>query len=142
MIFKTRSSLPVPPNLEINANEKVLGKVTSIRFVGVKIHEHVTWKSHVELLLKKIRMGRGIIQKVKLYLNLKSLQLLYYSMIQSHSQYCISSWCFNNKTLIHRLQNTTYKVITLAFNVKKDDLKAVMETHYKMTIEITSKAFH
>ena len=124
--FKTRNSPPVLTNLEIKLNGNALDKVTSIRFLGVTIHEHLTWKSHMELLLKKIRMGRGIIQKVKPYLNQKSLQLLYYSMIQSYS---ISSWCFNNKTLIYRLQNTTNKVIRLAFNAKKDDITALMKKH-------------
>ena len=114
--------------------------VTSIRLLVVTIHEHLTWKSHMELLLKKIRTGRGIIQKVKLYLDLKSLQLLYYSMIQSHFQYCISSWCFNNKTLIQGLQNTTNKVIRLAFNAKKgDDITAVMKKHNIITIQQTAQ---
>ena len=75
--FKTRSSPPVPPNLEIKLNGNALHKVTSIRFVGVTILKHLAWKSHMELLLKKIRMGLGITQKEKPYLNLKSLQLLY-----------------------------------------------------------------
>ena len=84
-------------------------------------------------------MGRGIIQKVKPFLDQKSLQLLYYSMIQSHFQCCISSWCFNNKTLIHRLQNTTNKVIRLAFNAKKEDgITAVMKKHDIITIEQTA----
>ena len=73
-------------------------------------------------------MGRGIIQKVKFFLNLKSLQLLYYKMIRSHFQCYVSTWCFNNKTLIHRLQNTTNKVIRLAFNAKKEDDVAASAT--------------
>ena len=77
--LKTCNCPPVPPNHEIKLNDNALYKVTSIRFLGVTIHEHLTWKSHMELLLKKIRMGRGIIQKIKPYLNQKSLQLLYYS---------------------------------------------------------------
>ena len=61
-------------------------------------------------------------------------------MIQSHLQYRISSWCFNNKTLIHRLQNTTNKVIQLAFNAKKeDDITAVMKKHNILTIEQTAQ---
>ena len=131
--FKTHNSLSVLPNLEIKLNSNALDKVTSIRFLGATIREHLTWKSHMELLLKKITIGHGIIQKVKPYLNLKSLELLYYSMIQSHFQYCISSWCFNNKTLIYRLQNTTNKVISLAFNATKDDITAFMKKHNIMT---------
>ena len=61
-------------------------------------------------------------------------------MIQSHFQYCIFSWCFNNKTLIHRFQNTTNKAIRLAFNAKKQDgITAVMKKHNIMTIEQTSQ---
>ena len=135
--FITRDSPPVPPNLEIMPNGNALDKVTSIRFFGETVHKHLTWKSHVELLLKKIRMGRNIMQKVKPYLNLKLLQLLYCSMIQTHFQYCFSSRCFNSKTLIHRFQNTTNKAIRLAFNAKKDDIKAVMKKHNIMTTERT-----
>ena len=126
--FKTRDSLSVPPNLEIKLHGNALDKVTFIKFLGVTIHEHLTWKSHMELLLKKIRMGRGIMKRVKPYLNQESLQLLYHSMIQSHFQYCISSWYFNSKTLILKFQNTTNKVIRLAFNAKrKADIKAVIK---------------
>ena len=61
-------------------------------------------------------------------------------MIQSHFRFCISSWCFNNKTLIHRPQNITNKVIRLAFNAKKeDDITAVMKKHNIMTIEQTAQ---
>ena len=66
--FKTRNSPPFPPNLEIKLNGNVLDKETSIRYLSVTIHEHLTWESHMELLLKKIRMGRGIIQKINLIL--------------------------------------------------------------------------
>ena len=55
--FKTHNSHPVPPNVEIKLNGNALDKVTSIRFLGVTIHEHLMWKSHTKLLLKKIRMG-------------------------------------------------------------------------------------
>ena len=60
-------------------------------------------------------------------------------MIQSHSEYYISSLCFDDKTLIHRLPNTTNKVIRLAFNAKKDDIKAVTKQHNIMTIEQTAQ---
>ena len=69
--LKTYNSPPVPPNLEIKLNKNALDQVpvTSIRFLGVTMHKHLTWKFHMELLLKKIRMGQGITQKVKPFLN-------------------------------------------------------------------------
>ena len=139
LTFKTPNSPSVPANLQIRLKDNALEKVTSIQFLGVTIHEHLTWKPHMERLLKKIRTGLGVIKKVKPYLSNKSLQLLYYSIIQSHFQYCISSWCFNNKTLINRLQNTINKVICLAFNTSKDDMKAVMKKHKLLTVEQTAQ---
>ena len=139
IIFRTVNSPPVPPNLEIKLNGNLIEKVASTRFLGVTIHEHLTWKPHMESLLKKIRINLGIMRKVKPYLNSKSLQLLYYSMIQSHFQYCISSWCFNNKTLVYRLQKTVNKAIQLAFNPKNDNLNAVMRKHNILSIEQTAQ---
>ena len=61
-------------------------------------------------------------------------------MIQRHFQYCISSRCFNNKTLIHRLQKTTNKVTGLAFSAKKEyDINAFMKKHNNETIEQTAQ---
>ena len=52
--FKSRNSPPVPPNLKIKLNGNALDKVTSISILGVTIHQHLTWKSHMKLLLKKL----------------------------------------------------------------------------------------
>ena len=52
--FKTCNSPPVPPHFEITINGNALDEVTSIRFLGVTIHEHLTWKSYTKLLLKKL----------------------------------------------------------------------------------------
>ena len=131
--------IALPPDLEIKLGGNALDNITSIRFLGVTIHEHLTWKSPVILLPKKIIADRGIIQKVKPCVTQKSLRFLYYSMVRSHFQYCISCWCFNNKTLINRLQNTTNKVIRLAFNAKKDDIKVVMKNRNILTIEQTAQ---
>ena len=51
--FKTRNGPLVPPNLEIKLNGNALDKVTSIRFLGVTVHEDLTWKSHMGIAAEK-----------------------------------------------------------------------------------------
>ena len=64
-------------------------------------------------LLNQVRSIFGMVRASKGYLNSHSLKLLYYTMIQSKIQYCITTWCHGNKTIKNKLQNTCNKYIKL-----------------------------
>ena len=52
--FETRNNPPVPPILDIKLNGNAIENITSIRILDVTIHEHLTWKSCMQLLQKKL----------------------------------------------------------------------------------------
>ena len=68
---------------------KALTRVESLRFLGIIVHEHLSWKPHMELLLQKIRINSAVVRRIQHYLNQKILLLLYNSVVKSHLQYCI-----------------------------------------------------
>jgi len=105
------------PVLTINVSS--MESVESINYLGVTFHSNLSWKMHMNKLRAKLRASICIITTACDMLNQKSLVILYYAMIASHLQYCITTWCFGNITMVRTLQNLGNKFLKLAFDHKE-----------------------
>ena len=57
--------------------------------------------------------------RVKRCLTTKAMLILYNSLLLSHLRYCITSWCFKNRTKIHQLQRICNKFIRAMYGIKR-----------------------
>ena len=127
IVFHTpHSKIPENTNLQLrNANLK---RMQCIKFLGVFVYKNLSWRPHLEWLLQKVKVCYGIDRKIQLYLNKKTLLLLYNALIKSHLQYCILAWCNGNKTIVKKLQLTTNNFIRLIFGIRqKGSVKNLMK---------------
>ena len=84
----------------------------------------------MEALFKKIRITCSVVNKVQNHLSQCILLLLYNSMIKSHLQHCIMTWCNGHKTMIKHLQTAVNKFIRIIFGLNaRDSVKDVMQKH-------------
>jgi len=97
-------------------DRSVLKQVDSLKFLGVTIDQHLTWKSHIQYICKKIRTSTGLIYHVSSFLPQKILIHLYYALINSNLSYCIESWGNALPTNIQMLKKIQNKVIRTIFN--------------------------
>jgi len=75
-------------------------------------------------------------KKASPYLNSHALQILNYSMIQSHFLYCISTWCNGNRITLLKLQRMANKFIRMIHNLDyRASVKEVMHSNGLLTIE-------
>ena len=111
--FRTANCLLPPTALSIQFKNKHLKQVNTCKFLGLTINEHLSWKSHMQWLLQKLRCNYHVIKKVKQYLDKSSLLTLYHSLINSYEQYCVISWCHSNVSMIQKLQKASTKAINL-----------------------------
>ena len=90
----------------------------------------------MEALLSKIRITCSIIvHKIRNHLSQRILLLLYNSMIKSHLQYCIMTWCNEIKTMIKKLQSSVNNFIRLIFQLNyRDSVKTLMQQYSLLTI--------
>ena len=89
----------------------------------------------MEALLNKIRITCSIVHKIRNHLSQRILLLLYNSMIKSHLQYCIMTWCNGNKTMVKKLQSSVNKFIRLIFKLNyRDSVKTLMQQYSLLTI--------
>ena len=110
MFTSRKKRLPVNDSLKLCFYKNPIKRVESIPFLGIILHEALSWKPHILALLQKVRRNIGILFKLRSYLNTNNLKNIFYSLVVSHLRYCITSWNHGNKTLVQNLENLCFKV--------------------------------
>ena len=110
MFTSRKKRIPVNDSLKLCFYKNLIKRVESIPFLGIILHEALSWKPHILALLQKVRRNIGILFKLRSYLNTNNLKNIFYSLVVSHLRYCITSWNHRNKTLVQNLENLCFKV--------------------------------
>ena len=79
------------PDIDINLSisGRYLKKVDHIKYLGVSIDSHPSWKYQISHIAKKIRRGIGILSKVRYLVNTDILVKLYYAIIYPFLLYAL-----------------------------------------------------
>src|SRR6218665_1196755 len=78
IIFRSKKSKNlVSPNQRLLIDNIQLTRVDKVKFLGVVIDEHLTWKPHIDHVKSKVNKTVGIIYRLKGSLPNYSLKLLY-----------------------------------------------------------------
>ena len=84
-------------------NGKLLKVVTSYKYLGITVDNQLNFINHIKSL-KKIARGVRVLWKLKKFLPLDTLLLLYYVLIQPHILYAITIWGYTCSTYKNRLR--------------------------------------
>ena len=104
-------------DIKLLVNNKPIKEKKSIRYLGIIIDSHLTWKSHISFIGKKIRRNIGIISKLRHFVNNKILINLYYALIYPFLTYGIVIWgntYFSNVKPILTLQKKVIRIMTFS----------------------------
>jgi hypothetical protein len=77
--------------LDIEYVSKLLTEVTKIRFLGMKIDDHLNWKSHVELILPKLCGACFAVRRLLYVLNIDALLAVHFAYFYSVFKYGVIS---------------------------------------------------
>ena len=80
-----------------------LERVGSIKFLGVLLDEHLSWKEHIRFTENKIAKNIGLLCRAKPFLGKHSLLELYCSYIHTYLNYANLSWGSTNRTNLKKL---------------------------------------
>ena len=92
MIFRTKNKFINYGQVKLEMNNKPIERVESFNFLGLVIHETLSWRNHIDKIANKISKANGILCRIKHYVPGRILKSLYNSMIESHLRYCILAW--------------------------------------------------
>ena len=91
--------------------ETKIERVTIFNFLGLTINEFVSWSTHNSKIANKISRTLGVMNKLKRYLPISVMKLMYDSLILSHLQFEITCWGFECNRLV-KLQKRALRIMT------------------------------
>ena len=96
---------------EIYINNTPITRTTDFNFLGLIINDTVKWDSHINYISGKISRVLGVMKRIKRFVPLNVLKLIYCSLISSHLNYGVVAWGFNFQRLF-KLQKRAMRLIT------------------------------
>ena len=104
-----------------NSSEKI-ERVAEFNFLGLTVDENLNWNAQIQKVSNKIFRTLGVMCRLKNFLPLHVLRILYNSLILPHLQYGILTWGFCLGRL-EKLQKRSVRIITRSkYNAHTDPL--------------------
>ena len=69
MLFRSSKSKTPPSGHSISLRKLDVEQVRSLKFLGIRNDEHLTWSVHAKHVLNKLRSGLAAARRVKPFLN-------------------------------------------------------------------------
>ena len=113
---KDNISLRLP---KLTINNCQIQREEWIKFYGVLLEQHLTWKEHIKLIVNKIAKNIDMLYKVRPFLDERTSLCLYYSSFHSYLNYANTAWCTINRTYLKKLQSQQKHVIRIIFHENK-----------------------
>ena len=104
-IDKTKFVIFHPPRIKIpkpvivKFGRKKIQRENCVKFLGVLLDANLSWKYHINELLKKLSRTLGLFYKIRYYVPLEILKQLHYSLFYSFFSYGITVWGLTCKSL-------------------------------------------
>ena len=109
LIFHRRQNQITELNISINGTD--IERVESFNFLGLHIHESLSWRSHTDIVWNKISKIVGILYRLNNIFPKYIFQTLYNSLIMSYINYGLLLWGVESHQ-IEPLQKKTIRLIT------------------------------
>ena len=84
-----------------------------VKFLGVLIDQELTWKNHINSVLKNIIKSAGLIAKLRHFTNKNTSKLIYYALVYPYLTYGNLVWGNTYPTRLQKLLNVQKKIVRL-----------------------------
>ena len=107
--YRQRNISNIIPNIAIGSEP--IERVAEFKFLGLTIDENLDWNPHLQKISNKVSRTLGVMCRLKNYLPVHILRLLYNSLVLPYLQYGILTWGFKIGR-IEKLQKRAVRIIT------------------------------
>ena len=94
-------------------------QVTSTKFLGVYIDQHLNWKEHINNISSKIAKTVGVLFRSSKLIPVSIRSMLYYSLIYPYLTYCNLIWTSTYKSNFIRLVTLQKYAIRFIANIPR-----------------------
>ena len=113
VIFTPRQKRLNLTNFSLKIKNNLIERKSSIKFLGVIMDEHLSWKEHISTVTAKISKSIGIISKSRFYISNKSLFMLYYALVYPYLYYGNIIWGSTYRTNLYRLKILQKRIVRI-----------------------------
>ena len=117
VIFRSPKKIP-DHNVTLLMNKCALEQKDHVKYLGVLVDQHLSWKYQVSNVALKISRGIGILAKLKPLLKDTLLKCIYYSLVYSHLSYGIEVWGSASKSNLNKLNILQHKAVRIISGVQ------------------------
>ena len=106
-----------------------------MKYLGVKIDEHLTWKPHIDGISTKRSKGNAMLSKIRDFVDQKALKAIYYTIFESNLYYYSLVWTqnFNSTKRLFILQKN---VLRLALRCFSEEEKHILTLSLRILISL------
>ena len=108
--------------------ETKIERVTTFNFLWLTINELINWSAHTSKIANKISLTLGVMNRLKRYLPISAMKLMYESLILSHLHFGITCWGFQCNRLF-KLQKRALRIMA---NSKYNDHTEPLFKNFKL----------
>ena len=121
-------------------NGKTIPSTDSFECLGVIIDKRLLWDKHIEKICKKVGAGIAVMKRIKPFVPIETMRLIYNALIQPYFDYCSPLWdncCAYLKEKLQKFQNRAARIIAGAsYEIPSAD---VLETLGWEALEVRRK---
>jgi len=100
----------------LKLNDTVITKVDRCKYLGVMIDNDLKWQSHIDLIYSRLLKFTGIFYKLRCYLSVDVLRLLYFAFVHSQILYGIEVYANTCHAQLHKLCVLNNKILRILQN--------------------------
>ena len=115
IIFKSPNK-QIPETIKIKMCGKILPICKQIKYLGVYIDEHISWKYHIDQLANKLKRANNLLAIARHYVPRHSLISLYHGSFSSHLSYGCQIWGqnANNYSKLITIQKKAIRIMNFS----------------------------
>jgi len=117
MLFHYRQKY-IPNNICLKIDNQLVEKVSYTQFLGIVLHENLTWQTHILTIERKISKNMGILKALQIKVPRNVLYHLYNTLIYPYLQYCNIAWASQESVHTKRLFVLQKKAIRIVCHAK------------------------
>ena len=118
MTFGSKYRVKKAKNVDIKVGNETLGIVPTYKYLGVHLDQTLSFKYHMESLLKLINHKLYMFSKIRRYLNVKSALSIYKTMILPYYDYGDIIYMETNCTEIRKLDKNHIRGLRIGYKIQ------------------------
>ena len=100
---------------QVTYNNKIIPYTTELKFLGLVLHNNMSWKSHIENLAVKLTKACYGARVIRPFVSLNSLKMIYHAYFHSVMSYGLIFWgTSSHSSIIFKLQKRMVRILMKA----------------------------